>query len=328
VYVATIYTFEKMFGNNNETNYERYGCYNGFINYIGDPPIPSDLFHLIKDYEDLIKRPTSRLDRDSRLILLNEEWSRPLNINFLNSIRASEPLLTSLNPTFKAVIDSWFDIGDQHYLITYLLGTLDNWIRINIDSKSPSMTITMLGLGFREEILSIINFFKPYRARLAFMDTAFSIKNPLTESVLTDELLITEIGSSFRNPIRPVTSFNDPCRKYLSVLCCQESMYNPTPVCGGDDIFDEKNSWVYDETGKPIFKYDIGGVFDVDPSLQMDQDYVRRLTEKTPAMPPGYAGKCSQFRYDIGAVHDLPPLEQMDDEYLEKYNKYVESLNL
>ena len=365
VYVGTIYAFERMFGNSSNTDYTRYGCYNGNITYIGDPPIPTDLFHLIKEYESLIVRPTSVLERDSRLIDIESKWSSPLTQNFLNSIKAATPLLESLNPTFKAVIDSWFDLGDQNYLITYLIGTLDNWIRLHINTKSPSLAITMLGLGFRDEILAIINFFKPYRARLAFMDTAFSIKNPLTESILTDEKIITEIDSYYRNPIRPITNpKHDPCCKaYLSTLC-------------GNKL---KDSWLYDEKGDLIFRYDIGGVYDIDPAIQMDLNYITNSSNLNPnpipyedntpeicgtklprepifrydmggfhdmdpvmqmdqayidrenlifPMPPGYGGNCAEFRYDIGAYHDIPPMEQMDEEYLKRLNEFYESLHL
>ena len=186
VYVATCYAFQKMFGDGVLTTFTQYNCYDGIVDYLGDPPVPHNLSNLTEIYEELITRPISRDDRTTRIQSIVDDWSRPMSQNFLNSINASEPLLDALNPEFKTIIDSWFDTGDESYLITYLIGTLDNWIRLNVDSKSPSLVITMLGLGFRKELYEILNFFKPYRARLAFMDTAFSFKNPLTESIRLD----------------------------------------------------------------------------------------------------------------------------------------------
>jgi hypothetical protein len=206
IYIAAIYTFEKSFGYGTSTTFTQYSCYNGDIDYRIDsetPPIPYGLSELSKQYEELIKRPLSRDDRTDRLEELINEWTRPLSESFVNSINAAEPLFEELNPSFKAVVDSWFAVGDESYLMTYLLGTLDNWIRLNIDSKSPSLVITMLGLSFRKELSDIINFFKPYRARLAYMDTAYSIKNPLSESIILDEWLFTEIQNSHHSHIRP-----------------------------------------------------------------------------------------------------------------------------
>ena len=194
VYLSSIYVFERMFGAGVVPSYTNFDCYNGTITYSGDPPIPTGLSDLVDDFNDLIIRPTTRADRDSRIITLHDMWSRPLSGNFLNvAAGTAESILSVLNPDLLMLYESWFTAGDQNYLVSYLIGTLDNWIRVNIDSQAPSLVITVLGLGFREELDQIINFFKPYRARLAYMDTAYSIKNPLTESIIFEDIFLTDI---------------------------------------------------------------------------------------------------------------------------------------
>jgi hypothetical protein len=311
IYVATIYTFEKMFGVGSVTFYEKYNCFNGEVNYQGDPPIPYDLSKLAKQYEDLIARPNTQADRTERLEELFNTWARPMSENFLdsigdviylnrvdvrwddsygplNSLSGVELLFDALNPEFKSVIDSWFDVSDQNYLITYLLGTLDNWIRLNIDSKSPSIVITMLGLSFRKELNEIINFFKPYRARLAFMDTAYSIKNPLTESVLLDEYLLTRIEQNRREVIRPIDLGDDPC-KYVDWY---------KEFCGVSTEFPPSTG----PTENAEY-WDNNGIFDnVAPQIPM---------------PDGFAGYCSLYKWDFGGSFDIPPLDQMDEDYLD-----------
>lgn len=267
VYVGTIYAYERMFGPGVETNYDQYNCYNGPLTYsTDDPPIPQNLSDITTEYETLISTPTSRSDRDAKLIQLIDDWSRPLSSTFLNSINAAAPLLENLNPDFKDVIDSWFDTDNQSYLITYLIGTLDNWIRLNIDSKSPSLVITMLGIGFRDELANIINFFKPYRARLAFMDTAFSIKNPLTESVLLDDWLKTQIEQSHRDVIRPLNFNGDPCN-YEFFGGSGPAPPVPVPIPEGYAGYYSKFLW------------DLGGIFDAPPLDQMDEDYMERFNK-------------------------------------------------
>jgi len=335
VYVGAVYAFEKMFGNSTATSFTNYGCYNGIVEYQGNPPIALHLSDLVDEYEQLITRPSSRLDRDTRLATLLSDWSRPLSNNFLNSIKASEPLLQTMNPEFKAVIDSWFNVGDQSYLVSYLIGTLDNWIRLNINSKAPSLVITMLGLGFREELDSIINFFKPYRARIAFMDTAFAIQNPLEESVILDEWLMTSIEGFYHDAIRPLNLDGDFCSNngfggstpWIYQLCGVDGpepiVEEPPPDPTGDD-------WYEDEFGNPQFRFDLGASFDSSPHTQMDQDYLDELEANDPTSPPEPEpepldwiyddddnGKL-MYRYDLETVFDIDPDSQMDLDYRER----------
>lgn len=329
VYVGTIYAFERMFGYGSISmieQFEQYNCYDGPVQYIGDPPVPQNLSDLTSEYEDLISRPTSRLDRDQRLVELINTWSRPLSQNFLNSINAAEPFLEALNPDFKDTIDTWFDTDNQSYLITYLIGTLDNWIRLNIDSKSPSLVITMLGIGFRDELSKIINFFKPYRARLAYMDTAYSIKNPLCESVMLDEWLLTQIEQNTHDAIRPpggyceaisqqqiddINSFDwyaliDEWRWDIGKFFDQPPVaptplveHSILPISGCENL-----EWWYDIGKKydiPIppeylnFKYDSGGYYDIIPYLQ------RCLMELVKHHPEGAI--CDYVDYKIGTFY-------------------------
>lgn len=309
VYVGTIYAFEKMFGYGTATSFNRCSCYDGTIEYEGTPPIPTNLSDLVDEYEELISRPTSKEDRDTRLATLIDTWSRPMSENFLNSINAAEPLLESLNPNFKAVIDSWFAIEDESYLITYLIGTLDTWIRQNIDSKSPSLVITMLGLGFREELDAIMNFFKPYRARLAFMDTAFSIKNPLAESVILGEWLETSIETEYRDAIRP---YNFPFDYCINGDLSQPPAPVPAP---------EGYAGYYSK-----FMWDMGGVFDIPPIDQLDSEYMERLNSYLQSLHIGTI--CDNVitsiemtfkeilgdtgRYDTGDFYDSLPTRWLD----------------
>lgn len=257
VYLATIYTFEKMFGYGTITSYENFWCYDGDVSYTTDnPPAAYDLDKIKSLYEDAITRPTSRADRDSRIATLVDQWSRPIDstsytpVNFLKDQNSAEGLLNSINPNLKGVCDTWFNSGDESYLITYLIGSLDNWIRINIDSKSPSLVITQLGLNFRDEVDDIVKFFTPYRARLAFVDTAYEFRNPLTESIPIDEYNHYITNQTHNDDIlRDAQATDSTTDIDIDFL---ESKYSQTHI---DDV--GMGNYLYE---RPDF--DEGGVFD------------------------------------------------------------------
>lgn len=191
-YLAAIYGFETHFSWTGSTSDLNFLCFN-------DTDLPNPLYEAIDGLQDALGNdisynyltnytPTSRADRKEKLETFATYFTRSLSTNFLNTAGISGTLLNTINPSLKAEIDTWFFQALGSDIITYLLGTIDIWIRKNVTTKIPSIVITMLGFGFRDEVKEIINFFKPYRARLAFIDTTFSIDNPLTESVILEDL--------------------------------------------------------------------------------------------------------------------------------------------
>ena len=188
IYLAILYVFERMFGLVN-TSDTIYSCYDGTVQWsTGSPPTLINLDALMTEYETLVSTPpVDRDDRKAKLQTLLNNWTRPSSSHFITGSGDAESILNAINPSFKSEIDLWFTQQEEDFLILYLVGALDKWIRVNVDSKIPSWTVTLLGFGFREEVSDIIEFFKPYRARLAFLDTAYSINDPLANSVRLDE---------------------------------------------------------------------------------------------------------------------------------------------
>lgn len=185
LYIAIIYVLEDEVGVLPGSSGIRCAHYNGTVLYNGTPPIPTNLSDIVQEFTNLMSRPTSRLDQVTKKNTIITNWTTPKNNNFLISGGAytAKTLLTTIHPTLKSICDVWISGGETEYLLTYLIGSLDVWIRSNIYSGAPSMVITLLGLGFRDEILDIINFFKPYRSRLAFLDTMYSIKDPISDGL-------------------------------------------------------------------------------------------------------------------------------------------------
>ena len=194
VYIATCYSFTKIFGHSDilSSQFLNLFSYNLDIPYLnsltGEPPSPTGLADIQKTYlDEILKRPVTRDEQKSRIIALDEIWSYPTESHYLQGVDDTGTLLQLLNPDLKSLCDLKIDINDQKTLMYSLVSTLDHWIRTNIATDTPSIVISLLGFGYEDEIKQIIEFFKPYRARLAFIDEIYVIKDPLHESVVVEE---------------------------------------------------------------------------------------------------------------------------------------------
>ena len=170
-YLAVIYVLERKYGTWSSTNSDlSHYYYNGTIDYsASDPPVPMNLPDKIAEYTAYkTPYPRTRDDIKAYFAAVEANWTRLNSANFLNAGQnLAGPLLQSMNPDLYVLIEGYFATDQDDYLMTWLVNSLDTWIRSNVNTSSPNLAITMLGFGFRERIKQIVNFFKPFRARFA-----------------------------------------------------------------------------------------------------------------------------------------------------------------
>jgi hypothetical protein len=201
VYLATVYVFIKINGYNNihSSSLLRLFSYNADLMYstlYDNVPAPINLEELQQSYlDDILIRPESRNDQKIRIEDLRQKWTFPTVDHYLQQPADAESLLGQINPNLLDICEYSLNIGQENELIYNLVATLDIWIKSNISSKMPSLVYSMLGFD-NNDIESIINFFKPYRARLIFIDEFYVVKDPLHESVVIDEKLYQEISTT------------------------------------------------------------------------------------------------------------------------------------
>ena len=193
-YLATVYSFNIIYGtsNVNSSPFLNLFSYNQDLPYTesstGYPPVPYGLADIQKSYVDaILVRPVSRLDQKTRIADLDAIWTYPTQGHILQNEPDAGALLAIINPGLKDLCDLKIDINDTKTLMFSLVSTIDHWIRSNIATDTPSIVISLLGFGYEDEINQMVEFFKPYRARLAFIDEIFVIKDPLHESVVTED---------------------------------------------------------------------------------------------------------------------------------------------
>ena len=179
-----------------------------YAHYFEDPTgnydqIMTDFYELHVDgyYEEYdpgsgtsIKR---KLDREHRELELNKwyaNFSRQFTLSFIQQPEDVGIILSQLNPQLKNRLDEIIDIYPFVDLLGPFLYDFQVWITSYLGNTSANLAFLVLG---EEEIVRqlspIIDFFKPYHARLIALDMAFTINDRLNDSILMDDPHVEQI---------------------------------------------------------------------------------------------------------------------------------------
>ena len=186
-YLACIYIVNTSFDYHEPALYEAdsYLCYDGTSEIVAD---------IINEYETLTSYPTWNADdpegdkanRADRVEQFKNLFTRQNSQNFIKTktgIDSAGQILQSINPDFKASIDSWMSSGKYYELLALLLQDLSGWVRTHINTEATDIISIVLGISASPAVTRIINFFKPYRARLFATQFCYTIDNPLFDSI-------------------------------------------------------------------------------------------------------------------------------------------------
>jgi len=243
LYTAMVYNFNQYYMRDvGSLNDERIVCYDGTA---------STYTEMLSDYDKVVINPSSRAQRESKLQEYQDTFTRPRTTHPFKVVGDAETILEQLNPDLKNRIDTYLSTGRGLEPLGYLLREFDYWVQLNISSGAPFLSLIVLGMESHliKDIQELINFFKPYRARMSTVEVMYVTKNPLLDSVRVDDLLIE----------RPVLYFDDyinwgkPCCSSPDTYCPEaavDSYYNrDTYDCGSyHDIgaaFDKRDCFIY-----------------------------------------------------------------------------------
>lgn len=184
LYLGVVYSFSRSF-HPAGSHVGNFICYDG---------TNTDVEIITDEYNSIMKRPSTRLERKTLYNQFLDLFSRNISLNFLE-IKQAEDLLLELYPNFKYEIDSYFAVGKEEEIVRLLLSDLSQWVMNNLDL--PTFNIGSLMLDFDDFSLNYLKqvseFFKPYRARLVFTEKIINIMNPLEDSIVTEDLCIDEV---------------------------------------------------------------------------------------------------------------------------------------
>jgi len=271
LYLLTLYSFQK--GYQVGTDIKDFACYDGTATTIAEQVAEYDL--IISD-PILRARYLSELTPQNRTaynsdplegIPLISRWERYLNLftrkreeHFLYNYpgatdNAAETALNLINPNLISELNSL--TSDNNTVLQSLLKDLADWVRNNLGFGFVNLGYIFFGLAqLFEDLKPVINFFKPYRARLIVLEL-LQFKNKLTESIpLNDDM---SLGIDF--DIMDYMTAN-------SAPCCNEDTDATSYVC-----IDTTAPTYYSRDTYDCGSYhDIGAVTDLPNPFQINID--------------------------------------------------------
>jgi hypothetical protein len=198
LYISCIYSINTQYQITTGNTVDPFLCYDGTASIT--------IEQIIQEYTDFLEtRPTSRSDRDQKILSFIDIFTRPISEKFVDSTAEVELYLTQLDPDLKDLLDVWLNTGHGDDLIVGLMNELATWISINIGAEYTNISAFMFGIGSLGYIRSVIEFFKPYRARIKDLEHAYTIDDPNKDSVMVDDLA----PGQGNNPITEIQQFYD-----------------------------------------------------------------------------------------------------------------------
>jgi hypothetical protein len=226
LYLSCIYIFQKEYEVGipytpemccDGTDTIRFVCYDGTNTAAVD---------ILEEFRDITGRIDTRAEQKANWELYLETFTRNMCTNFLIYNDAKD-ILATLNPTVKANLDGL--LTNNNTILGSLLSDLGEWIRANISYGFINVSYILFGIdSLFGNLRNVIEFFKPYRARIVPLEM-MQFSNRLFNSVIVEDEIAYDISLDVHD--------------YLvgdSTACCSDStciaLYGPREYydCGSN----------------------------------------------------------------------------------------------
>ena len=192
LYLGCLYSFNLIYPKDHDSLDQSFLIYNG--------PLTLTNEEIIAYYKTLVSRSNlqSRQDIDTNRTLFYNTFTRSRITNFISQFNSARDTLALTNPDLKYLIDGYEISNNTIEILKILLNDLTSWIKDNIIDNPQDLTIYILGFSFLDYATKLINFFKPYRARLIpTSEHAYIIQNPLMDSIICEDNVIDKVKLQF-----------------------------------------------------------------------------------------------------------------------------------
>jgi hypothetical protein len=210
LYLSCIYMFIELFDAGSDLpgtpGYsQNFLCYNGLL---------TDPVQIIEEFDLLTKsKVTSRVQLNDRYEQYLDLFSRDLSTNFLVDKNTAGDVLNTIAPDIKAALDS---AGEPYDVLFSLLKDLALWVRSNIGFGFVNFGFILFGVQeFFKDLKPVIDFFKPYRARMLLLES-LQIRNRLFNTIVVEDKLEIDINTEIHDFI---TGNSTPCCNVDDSIC-------------------------------------------------------------------------------------------------------------
>jgi hypothetical protein len=244
LYLSAIYIFQKEYSGVGIPG-KSFICYDG--TNIDDVELILDEFD---SYHNT--KFKSRADQLVKLSEYYDLFSRVTPRNFLQNVGDAETVLSSLDPGYKANLDLL--ASTPYEILGSIVRDLGEWIRSNISYGFINLSYILLGFDSLVSAMDdVVNFWKPYRARLVPLEM-IEFRSRLGETIIVEDrgpgTTTSDILQDFHDFYRGM-----PCGE----PCCLPGQ-DSTAVCSlNPREYYDCGSW-----------HDVGAVNDMCEALQID----------------------------------------------------------
>jgi hypothetical protein len=182
LHLSTLYVFQKLYGVGSFG--DQFSCYDGTSSV-------DNVTDIIAEYNEINIRPSALYTGGARIhreVLLREYYDKFCRLTPRNFLQTPIDPTTVLNEIDSTIIPKIDDLtASLEEILFVMLKDIANWIRNNVGYGFINFGFIIFGLdAFFSDLKQVINFFKPYRARLLFLE-ALQVKSPLFESINIEE---------------------------------------------------------------------------------------------------------------------------------------------
>jgi len=200
LYLAAVYKFNEIWSVGYKG--DRFVCYDGSS---------SNTIQIISEYDSIVSAPITRDNIPIKLLQYYDQFTRETPRQFLQNTEDAGIILNIINPALKASLDALPD--DDEDVLQSLLKDLGVWVRNNIGFGFVNSGYITFGLkNLFDDLERVIDFFKPYRARLILLEQ-LKFDNRLFHSIRVEDEL--------QSPL-PVDIITHDYLTADSIPCCNE----------------------------------------------------------------------------------------------------------
>jgi len=280
LYLLTLYSFQKDYEIGTAIN--RFACYDGTNTAAVD---------IIAEYDQIIAPPVTRDNKNTKYQQYLDLFTRPRADHFLYGTQTAQTVLNTMNPTLISELDSLS--ATNATILQSLLKDIAVWVRNNVGYGFVNLGYIFFGLNeLFKDLKPVINFFKPYRARLVVLEL-LNFGNLLTESIPIEDSV-----SNFTLDIEThdmMTANSSPC--------CTEDIDTTSYIC----IDTTAGTYYSRDTYDCGSYHDIGAVDDVRPiEIEIQQNFCEPF-RCPPGCPDTTASVHASYQDVCDRLSGLPP---------------------